>query len=136
MKTITNPIQNLNSKISHSKALEMIEEYKSDHGNDQDFLASEYFDVEAIRNLIANPKCRGLRIYNYSGRTNGKKQNRLLIMAEDEKGKTIVNFRTCLSSVSVTSLGMSMCFLAAPPDGVAETGTPCPPICIGDRPPL
>jgi hypothetical protein len=114
--------------VNYSEMQKMINNYKQQHHSDPDFLASEYFDVEAIRALISNPKCKGIRVYNAIKDDNGEKQNRLIIMAEDENNKTLLTFNAGLSAVSVASLGASIGFIETVV-GIVENGMPCPPMC-------
>lgn len=123
-----NQTDNNSKSINFQTAQSMIDEYKKNHSLDSDYLASEYFDAETIRQLLSNPNCKGIRIYNSLKMDDGTLQNRFIIMAEDEKGKTILNFKTQLSAVSVAGLGASMGF-GNPVVGIVENGTPCPPMC-------
>ncbi len=125
MKTIINSNQSVTDKVYYSDALKMIADYKSVHVNDDGFLASEYFDVEALNRILANPKCMGIRIFNAIQMLEGKKQNRLIMIGVDENGKAILNYKTTFSAVSVANIGGSMVFENSP----LENSTPCPPMC-------
>ena len=125
MKTKLNQKQKNNTKIYYSDALKMIAEYKSEHGKDQDFLASEYFDVEAIQRIMSNPKCKGIGIFNAIQTEDGKKQNRLILLGLDENCKVILNYKTGLSAVSAASIASSVVLEQAP----LENGCPSPPGC-------
>ncbi|MFZ1255453.1 MAG: hypothetical protein WAR77_03830 [Saprospiraceae bacterium] len=114
------------SPMNYSAAKEMINEYKNIHLNDSDFLQSEYFDREDLLSLLTNPKCKGLRIYNAIKSNEDSKQNRFIIMAEDENGKTILNTQSFSPGVSVLNLGMGFIGNEA---AILENGSPCPPLC-------
>lgn len=125
MKTILNPDSINKNPLYYSDALNMIAEYKQIHASDEGFLASEYFDVEAIHRILKNPRCKGIRIFNAVQMLEGKKQNRLILLGVDENGKAILNFKACLSAASVASVGASIVLESMP----LENGTPCPPMC-------
>ena len=125
MKSINSINKTTEVKLHYSEALKMIADYKSAHCEEPGFLASEYFDVEAIKRIIANPKCKGIRIFNAIKTEECKKQNRLIILGVDENGKAIINYKTNLSAVSVASLGSSIVLESTP----LENGMPCPPMC-------
>ena len=125
MKTIINSNQSIKDKFYYSDALKMIAEYKSEHSNDDGFLASEYFDVEALNRILSNPKCKGVRIFNAIQMLDGKKQNRLILIGVDENGKAILDYKTTFSAVSAAGIGSSVVLESTP----LENGTPCPPMC-------
>jgi hypothetical protein len=123
-----NNLQAQKHPIDYQTAQSMIKDYQNLHFGDSDYLASEYFDADVIRQLLSNPKCKGLRIYNALKSEDGKSQNRFILMAEDEHGKTILNYQIKLSAVSMNGLGVSAGFVD-PVVGIAENGKPCPPYC-------
>jgi hypothetical protein len=125
MKTILNPDSINKEPLYYSDALKMIAEYSQIHESDEDFLASEYYDAQAISRILSNPKCKGIRIFNAVQMLDGQKQNRMILIGVDENGKAILNFKAALSSASVASVGASIVLESMP----LENGTPCPPMC-------
>ncbi|MBK8298636.1 MAG: hypothetical protein IPK91_15430 [Saprospiraceae bacterium] len=117
--------------INLTSAEQMIQSYKLEHGSDADFLASEYFDLESLKNILNHPRCKGIRIYNAIKTEGEKKQNRLIVMGIDENGKTLVHLKPNLLGISAASLGISVGFTEEV-IGVAEHGRPCPPYCKVD----
>jgi len=58
-------MKNINSNsISLNEVQSMIQSYHDIHGNDQDFLASEYFDLESLNFILTHPRFKGIRILN------------------------------------------------------------------------
>lgn len=124
MKTNKKTNASKNAPFYFSDAMNMIAEYVEKHKNDPDYLGSEYYDAEAIRRILSNPKCQGIRIFN-AIRTDedGQKQNRLILAGVDENNKIILDYKTSVSAVSAACIGSSIILERRP----LENGIPCPP---------
>lgn len=121
-------MKNNNSKsISLNDIQAMVQMYKDQHGNDPDFLASEYFELESLNFILTHPRCKGIRIYNAIKNADGKSQNRLIIVGVDENGKTLLKSENQLSGVSAAGLGLVVGGFDL--TSAAEHGRPCPPDC-------
>lgn len=107
---------------------EMTSEHKRLHASDPDYLASEYFELDSLRFILDNPRCKGIRIFNGIKTEGDSKQVRLLIAGLDEKGKIIVQMNTNLTCISAAGLGMGIGF-SGTAAAIAENGQPCPPYC-------
>ena len=107
----------------------MIQTYKSEHGSDADFLASEYFDLEFLKSLVNHPRCKGIRVFNAIKTEGPNKQNRLIVVGVDENDKILVPKNNTISGLSAAGLGLSVGFVETVV-GVAEHGRPCPPDCV------
>ncbi|MBK9220991.1 MAG: hypothetical protein IPO78_11215 [Saprospiraceae bacterium] len=128
MKNENNNNEQKSKAIDFSVAQKMISDYKEVHGMDSDFLASEYYNLDDLRFILENPKCKGIRIFNCIKSEGDAPQNRLIIAGVDENGKIILNQQPALTGVSAAGLGFGMVFnniVAA----IAEHGSPCPPYC-------
>jgi len=121
-----------NNLLSNSNALDLLKEMTSEHkrlhASDVDYLASEYFDLDCIKSIIENPRCKGIRIYNGIKTDDNKKQVRLLIAGVDEKGKIILQLNKNLTNASALGLGFGIGIWATAA-AIAENGQPCPPFC-------
>lgn len=52
------------AKIPKSKARKWVKKYNQKHEKDPNFLSSMLFDKEVVLDLLNEPNCAGLRIYN------------------------------------------------------------------------
>jgi hypothetical protein len=52
------------SKISKDKARKWVKKYNQKHEKDPNFLSSILFDKSLVLDLLNEPNCAGLRIYN------------------------------------------------------------------------
>lgn len=124
---MNNNYKNTNS-ISLANAENMIQAYKIEHGNDPDFLASEYFELASLQSIIKHPRCKGIRIYN-GLKDNGETiQNRLIVAGIDENGKILITSGINYSNASAAAIGFGF-LVSENVAGIAEHGQPCPPIC-------
>lgn len=121
-----------NNQSTNPNALDLLTkmtaEHKSLHASDADYLASEYFDLESIKTIIENPRCKGVRIFNGIKTEGDKKQVRLLVAGVDEKGKILLQFNSNLASISAVGLAMGIGTFGTAA-AIAENGQPCPPYC-------
>lgn len=123
-------MKNINSNsISLNEVQSMIQSYHDIHGNDQDFLASEYFDLESLNFILTHPRCKGIRIFNAIKNSEGTMQNRLILVGIDENGKTLLKSGNQLAGISAAGLGLVVGF-AGSLIAAAEHGQPCPPDCL------
>lgn len=51
-------------KISKSKARKWVNNYKKKHEKDDNYLSSILFDKKIVMDMLNEPKCEGLRVYN------------------------------------------------------------------------
>lgn len=120
-------MKNKNNKISFQQLEQMIQLYKESHSQDADYLASEFFEAETLQLILADPKCKGVRVFNVLKQDGTEKQNRLVIVGVDEQGKIIIK-NNHLASVSAAILGLGIGNFDV--TSVAEHGRPCPPDCV------
>ncbi|MCZ8021876.1 MAG: hypothetical protein O9302_14770 [Cyclobacteriaceae bacterium] len=101
-------------KISKKQAREWVARYRKENEGNPKVLYSETFDKDLIQELLNEPGCAGIRIYN-SIDDEGKLQ--LILVGVDSNGKNILPSNEESTSEAEILL---------------EFGKRCPPYCVDE----
>ncbi len=101
-------------KISKAKAKKWVNNYKAKHSKDKNFLSSMLFDKKVVVDMLNEPNCEGLRVYNA---IDDEGNEHFVLVGTDANGGNLL-------PSSEESLTESYSLL--------DNGFPCPPNCPPD----
>jgi len=98
-------------KITRKQAREWVARFRKENEGNPKVLYSETFDKDLIQELLNEPGCAGIRIFNS---IDDEGQLQFILVGVDKKGKNILP----ANDESTTD-----------PELIVEWGQRCPPIC-------
>lgn len=102
-------------KISKSKAKKWVDNYRTKHSKDKNYLLSMLFDKEVVIDMLNEDKCEGLRVYNAMDEE-GKEH--FILVGTDSKGNNLLpsSEESLTESYSLLDEG-KRCPTDCPPEG-------------------